>query len=236
MTLGYEAKKFLHTHLVLGQTRWVCRYGTLSDAHEHITPAQRYYQAIKMRFHLSESILSQKAVAMKAQANLMDAIDLMKKVKKPSDKLRAEAAKTEAENSLRSSLITIEDQERMVDEYTKVINELGPEVEARYPGGIEQAEPDNWEAVAKYRAKLQKMGRESNPHFAVLDPFRKAEIGVETGTGELTAWLGISEERAIKEIAGGDIEKALEMRRGMIKRIDQSKQAESNNLNQGVKQ
>src|SRR5882672_8198100 len=84
--LAQSFKDKLHTHLVLGQTRHVCRYGTLSDGHEKITPSQRYYQSIKEMYYLSSNMRNQKAMAMVAQADLMDAEAELSNSVSPSNK------------------------------------------------------------------------------------------------------------------------------------------------------
>lgn len=202
--LGERLKELMHTHLVLGQTRYVCRYGTLSDGHEKITEAQRYYQAIKELYGLSCNIRSQRVIAMEAQADLMDAEELLAAASKPSEKLRAEAKVARAKNALLGALVNVEDQMRMVDEYTKVINELAPIVEAKYPGGIEQAEEDNWKAVAEYRARRQAMGHNDNIHFVPLAPQAKAEVGLDYGRPELLLWTAVKDKEDILRISNGD--------------------------------
>jgi len=192
--LGTEFKNHLHTHLQLGQSRWVCRYGTLSDGHEKITSAQRYYQAIKEIYFLSRNISQQKALAMLAQADLMDAEIGLGQITSPPDVLRLKAKLLQAQEKLISSLVTIEDQMRMVDEYNKVRLELKDEVERKYPEGIEQAEQDNWEAVYKYRIfKSQTPGliRESTSNVP-LPPEVKAQLGVECNRHDSMAPLAIT--------------------------------------------
>jgi len=203
--LGERLKELLHTHLVLGQTRYVCRYGTLSDGHEKITEAQRYYQAIKELYTISCNIKSQRVLSMEAQADLMDAEERLQSAKKPSEKLRAEAAVMQANNRLMGALINVEDQMRMVDEYTKVITELAPIVEAKYPTGIEQAEEDNWKAVAEYRARRQAMGHNDNIHFVPLSPQAKAEVGLDYGRPELQLWTAIKDKEQVLKLSNGDV-------------------------------
>lgn len=205
VTLGTKLKDLLHTHLILGQSRYVCRYGTLSDGHEKITEAQRYTQAIKEAYNLACNIRSQRAVAMEAQADLMDATEELEAATKPSQKLRAEAKVMKANEKLLGALVTVEDQLRMVDEYTKIILELAPIVEAKYPGGIEQAEEDNWKAVAEYRAKRQNLGHNDNIHFVPLNPQVKAELGLELGRPELLLWEAVKNKEEISRIANGDV-------------------------------
>ena len=150
--LSQSFKDLLHTHLVLGQTRWVCRHGTLSEGHDKITPSHRYYQAIKEMWYIGQSMQNLKANAKLYRADILDAEEKLADPDiKESDKLRAEAKKLQAETNLVDALIGVEDKTRMLDEYNKVRLELKDEVEARYPQGIEQAEPDNWKALLDYR-------------------------------------------------------------------------------------
>jgi len=178
--LAGELRDLLNTELVLTQTRYVCRYGTLSDGHEKITDAQRYYQAIRELYNIRGSIMSNKALALEAQADLLDAREMPNTTE--AEKLRKKAAILKADEELLRLLVTIEDLTRMLDEYNKVRLELMPIVRAKYPNGIEEAEPDNWEAVYNYR-----MIREKNPRLAAervdnvpLPPDKKAELGFKS--------------------------------------------------------
>lgn len=155
--LAESFKETLGKELVLGMTRYVCRYGTLSDGHEKITDAQRYYQAIKEMWSIQEGVNMAKANAMFAEADLRDAQVELKKAKKKSDKLRAEAKILISQQRLLSLLVSVEDSVRQLDEFNKVRLELMPIVRAQYPKGIEQAEPDNWKAVAEYRMLKQQV-------------------------------------------------------------------------------
>lgn len=195
ITLGDGFKDLLHTHLVLGQTRWVCRYGTLSDGHEKITPSQRYYQSIKEMYFLAQNIKNTKAQALIAQADHMDAKASLELSAKESDKLRAEASMMTAENRLMGCLVTIEDQLRMMDEYNKIRLELKPQVESQYPEGIEQAEKDNWLAVYKYRmykSQTPGLAKELTSNIP-LPQVLKAEIGSKWGRFDSVAPLVVTE-------------------------------------------
>lgn len=154
--LAESFKETIGKELVLGMTRYVCRYGTLSDGHEKITDAQRYYQAIKQMWSLQEGLNMAKANAMLAEADLRDAESELEKAEKDTDKLRAEAKIILAKQRLMTLLVSFEDGIRQLDEFNKVRLELMPIVRAKYPEGIEQAEPDNWRAVAEYRMLKQK--------------------------------------------------------------------------------
>lgn len=175
--LGASFKDLLHKKLVLGQTRYVCRYGTLSDGHEKITDAQRYFQAIKEMYCLASNIRAQKANAMIAQADILDAQEALSKATNEAEKLRATGKLMQHQERLLNSLVTVEDQLRMLDEFNKIRQELEPAVEAKYPLGIEQAEEDNWRAVFEYRMiKSQSTGGERTDNIP-LPPESKAELG-----------------------------------------------------------
>jgi hypothetical protein len=195
--LGDEFKSLLHTHLVLGQTRWVCRYGTLSDGHEKITPAQRYYQAIKEMYALSQNIKNVKAQALIAEADHLDAKAELIAAVKQSDKLRADAKIMMAETKLMNCLVTIEDQLRMLDEYNTIRLELKTEVETKYPEGIEQAEKDNWMAVYHYRMyKSQTPGLAKEVTSNVpLPQDLKAELGAQWGRMDSIASFAVNKPK-----------------------------------------
>lgn len=172
--LSDDFKKELHKKLALGMTRYVCRYGTLSDGHSKYTNAQKYFQSIKEMYHLGQSLKNDKVNAMLFQADLMDAQDDLENAEKESDKLRAKAHILKAETNLINSLVGAEDKMRQLDEFNKIRLELKDEVEAKYPHGIEQAEPDNWAAVGKAQA-IKKERLDNVP----LPPQEKAKLGLD---------------------------------------------------------
>lgn len=180
-------KDELHTELVLGQTRWVCRYGTLSDGHECLTDAQRYYQAKKEMYYLSQSIIESKYAAMVAKADLMDAQDALTTLQadqnaKASDLLRAEAAVLKAQHTIVTQLVSIEDRSRCLDEYNKIRLELQTTVQTQYPDGIEQAEKDNWATVFEYRMlDGVTKGKAAQISNIPLPPEKKLQLGVKWG-------------------------------------------------------
>jgi hypothetical protein len=200
--LATSFKSLLHKELVLGQTRWVCRYGTLSDGHEKITDAHRYYQAIKEMYALSGSIRLQKASAMLAQADLLDAQELEAQATKASDKLRAQGKALQAQEQMLTALVTIEDQLRMLDEYDKVRLELKPIVQAQYPQGIEQAERDNWLAVAEYRMLKQQVPGNAPERLdnVPLDPLTKAQYGLHAGRMDAIAPLLVGKKELVAQL------------------------------------
>lgn len=203
--LGLEFRKEIGKSLALGMTRYVCINGTLSDGHEKITDAQRYYQSVKEMYGLSNEITNQKINAMEAQADLMDAqIEFENAHAKNLDGgaarlLRAEAKILRAKSRLTNCLVSIEDSTRCLKAFNDVRLELKDKVEARYPEGIEQAEPDNWMAVAQYRALRQKSGHREMIQHVPLDPVTKAKLGMEADIPELVYWQALREQDVSKE-------------------------------------
>jgi hypothetical protein len=220
--LGESFKELLNKELCLGMTRYVCRFGTLSDGHEKITNAQRYYQAIREMWNYANSIAETKCVALEAQADLLDAKEMSVAAETESQSLRALVAVTRAERKLTSALVMIEDQMRCLDEFNKVRLELKDEIQTKYPNGIEQSEHDNWVAVAEYRAKNRSISHNQNLTHVPLDPITKAEIGLQLDAPEMTAWLSGLEKDAIQQLSGGNLSKFI-----AIAKQHQAKQIEN---------
>lgn len=195
--LSNTFRQKLHTHLVLGQTRYVCRYGTLSDGHEKLTDAQRYYQAIKEMWALSGSIQTHKIEAKFSEADLLEGKEELEKAKSPAEKLRAEAKIERATLRVANYLTQAEDLLRQLDEYNKVRLELAPRVEAQYPEGIEQAEADNWKAVAYYRYLKSEHERMDN---VPMSPEDKARLGFQYHRRDMVAPLIVSDGKKAKDL------------------------------------
>lgn len=207
VTLGSSFKELLHKKLVLGQTRYVCRNGTLSDGHEKLTPALRYYQSIKEMYCLASNIRNMKADAMIAQADIIDAQEKESSAITESDKLRQKGLGLKAQERLLTCLVTVEDQMRMLDEYNKVRLELEPIVDKQYPEGIEQAEQDNWEAVFKFRAMVG-----GNLNHVPLEMHHKAKVSAQVRRQEGMAWLYLnnkSEAESLLDYEVNNVQKIL---------------------------
>lgn len=198
--LAQSFKNEINKKLALGMTKYVCRYGTLSDGHEKITDAQRYFQAIKEMYMYGIELENQKVLAMEAQADLMDAEEALELAEKASDKIRAEAKIMKAKNMLTSCLVNIEDKKRCLEAFNEVRLELKDQVEAQYPNGIEQAEEDNWKAVAKYQIYKKKLGRQAELTHLPLHKETKAKMGLEMGAPEMAVWLGVTDPRKLNEL------------------------------------
>ena len=207
--LGVSFKEGINKTLALGMTRYVCRYGALSDGHEKITAAQRYYQAIKEMWTIANSIESNKISAMESQADLIDAEVEFAHVESASNKLRAEAKVLRAKNKLTGHLVSIEDLTRQLDEFNKVRLELKNAVESKYPLGIEQAEEDNWKAVAQYRIARANMGYQEMLNHVPLNPIEKAKMGIMLKRPDMTYWAAIGNQELIESKYHGDFERFL---------------------------
>lgn len=174
---GLSTNQDLGKTFTLGQTRYVWRYGTLSDGHEHFGPF-RYYQANREIYHLSNSIEDQRYTAMEAKADLIEANEKLESARSEAEKLRYSAAVGKAKSKLRRALDQVQDSMRGLDECLKVKAELEPAVLAQYPQGIEQAEEDHWRTVFEYRAQKQALAGLQSPVDSVpLRPELKAALG-----------------------------------------------------------
>lgn len=181
---GLSLNKDLGKTFTLGQTRYVWRHGTLSDGHEHLGPF-RYFQANREIYHISNNIEDQRFLAMEARADLIDAESELERAQSESEKLRAGAKVGKARARLRRALDSVQDALRGLDECMKVKQELEPEVMAKYPGGIEDAEPEHWKAVFEYRAHKQLHTNTFQPVDSIpLEPKLKAALGKHYGRGE----------------------------------------------------
>lgn len=199
-------KNLLSKELVFGQTRYVCRYGTLSDGHEKITSAQRYYQALKEMWNCRIGLKAQRVKAKRAQADLLDAQEALNAAKTKSEILRGEAAVEEAQEGLLQALTSAEDIARQLDEYNKIRLELQDEVRAKYPNGIEQAEYDNWKAVAEYRMiKEQTPGVQRERLDNVpLPELEKAKLGLAFNRIDAVGPLMVSKQELLNKIPNED--------------------------------
>lgn len=173
--LADEIKELLHTELCMGMTRFVCRFGTLGDGFEKLTDAQKYYQAVKETYVRACELRRAKANAKKAYAEFLEAKAELSQADNEIKKLKCESKLELAELSAMELLVHAEDTLRQLDEFNKVRLELQERVRTQYPGGIEQAEPDNWKAVMQYRLN-------NVPHTLSSIPLpleEKQKIGLE---------------------------------------------------------
>jgi len=208
---GINFKELINKELMLGQSRYVCRFGTLSDGHDKITDSQRYYQSIKEMYGIANEMNMNLARAMDAQADYEEANHDHANADRSWQILRAKAKAQRASTTLENIHITLQDQARMLDEYNKVRLELQDKVRAEYPEGIEQAESENWIAVGEYWTFKKQMGANSNPltHLP-LDPVTKATMGAENNTPELMAWYLVQNKEKITKIYNGDVKAFIE--------------------------
>ena len=210
LKLTNELKELLGTELYLGMSNYVCEHGTLSEGFEKITDAQRYYQAVKECYSYNDSIMETKASAMKAQANfqLYKVLDTLFGWM-PIVGLYTKSNLMTATNRIKGLLITIEDQLRILKAFNKVREELLPKVRAQYKN-IEEAEPDNWAAVLKYRMARQKIGKPEFLNHVPMPKEQKADLGLKYGAPEAVMWLAIEKEEDINKGFNGDIKRYLE--------------------------
>lgn len=201
VSLGLEAKELMHKWLMLGMSRYVCRHGTLSEGHEKLTPAQQYAQCYKEIWARANEIMLQKANALEARADLLEAEEELSTASTEPNKMRAEAKVLRAKQRLTSCAVNMEDSMRQLDEFNKVRIELKDKVEAAYPMGLEQAEPENWATVARYRASIERAtGQAQNLRHVPLDSQTKAEIGMRLHNGELLVHKSIEDPKGLQEM------------------------------------
>jgi len=211
--LAREMVDVLNTELCLGMTRYVCRYGTLGEGFDKLTDSQKYYQAIREIYGRANEISRLRSRAKKAYADYLEASeDLVVAGEDKIKKLRAEAALEEAELNCFELKVSAEDTLRQLDEFKKVADELQDKVRAQYPLGIEQAEPDNWRAIAAMNVSRMKMGMQPSIPFTALplsdeDKFKvSAAIGVPVFANQNQKSLEegyVNESKILRNIHGG---------------------------------
>jgi hypothetical protein len=201
---GINLPKDLGKKFVLGHTKYAVRYGILSDGHEKITDAQRYFQANKEMYVRACSIVQHRANAMQYQADYLDAIEMPENTE--SERLRKEAKLLVSKNAVTRSLVEVQGLMSELEELDSVRRELEPIVMTRYPEGIEQAELDNWVAIAKYR-QIKGEKRRDN---LILPPEVKAELGIYMNNPEMFAPLMVNKEEEIRSLPSGSINEFLQ--------------------------
>lgn len=198
--LGESFKDLINKELCLGMTRHVVRHGTLGPGFEKLTPAQRYYQCIREVYTYSDSIKTMAAKALEYKADLIDAEEEFKAAEKESEKLRAESKKLLAENNLINAYLSVQDNSRILDELVKIYKELQPIVREKYPEGIEQAEPDNWKTVAKYRYYRAQQKDAVDMMSIPLSQEELGKLGYEMQRLDLMAPLIVTDEEKMHKI------------------------------------
>lgn len=188
-------RDLLNKEFCLGMTRYVCRFGTLGEGHEQVTDAQRYYQSIKEVYTRAVTLVQMRASLLDLEAELLE-VEEMPEGKK-SQVLRKEAARMRAELKLKTTKIEIEDTFRQLDEFDKVRRELAPKVKQKYPHGIEQAEADNWKAIARLRQLKDPKSNLSNIPLSDQDRWDLAD---EIGRMDLKAIKLVREPESMKKL------------------------------------
>lgn len=182
--LSESFKELIGKELCFGETRYMVRHGVLSEGHLRLTPAQRYYASIKEMWVAGQSIRRNKATAMIAQADLLEAQEQLETAEKPSQKMRWEGKSLQAKETILDCLVSIQDTTRKLDELNKIRLELQPEVQSKYPEGIEQSEKDNWKVVAEHQAMISPQPLSWIP----LEREEKAKLGLKYKRTDLMAW------------------------------------------------
>lgn len=212
---GLNLLEEVNKKLVLGQTKYMCKHGTLSDGHDYYSNAQRYFQAIREAYRVSTNIHESYCAAMEAQANRIDAQEAWNVAKTPQECLRAEAKFKRAEAQLKELTLNVQNRIKMLEAYQEVIHELGPEMDERYPEGIEQAQEDLWSDLFVGKMLKDPKARIDN---IPLDPVTKAKLGLKWNRWDSAAQLVVQklERGEIKDLTfatekqiAGDLAKEL---------------------------
>lgn len=211
--LAGEFRNSIGKELVLGQTDFMCRNGTLSAGHEKLTDSQRYYQAIKEMHTLAGNMRMMRAQAMINQAKIIRAQRKLEASTDQADQLEAQGELAIAQESLFANLVTVEDQTRMLNSYNNVRLELKESVEAKYPLGIEQAERDNWEAVIRHRIIQRHAGFPERLTHVPMDKETATKIGLETGMLDMTAWMNVTDQNKMAELSHDHVAKLNQQQR-----------------------
>ena len=198
--LNSEVKELLHKELCLGMTNYVVNNGTLADGCDNITDSQKYYTSIKMCYTLSSAMKTNKFLVMEAYADFLQAKEDQELAQKEHEKIRAEARLLRAISTMENLLVNVEDQKRQLDAFNKARLSLKDSVRAQYPEGIEQAEPDNWMAVARYKHLRKKMGKNEVLHHIPLPIDIKAKLGIELEEPEFMAWKIIADQKGMASL------------------------------------
>ena len=214
--LSHEFKDLLNKKMNLGMTDYMIEHGSLSDSFDKISKASRYYQCYREQYILANAISLQEEQAMEAQADLIDAETDLLSAKGIAEKLRAESKIKKYKRVLASALVQGQDLVRQLKAFNKVRLKLMPEIEAKYPEGINQADEDMWVAVAEYKTMLRAMGIKQEVNNIPLSQSKKAEIGITTGNPDMAAWYVVENKDALLKIYNGDIMKMLQDKFGVI--------------------
>lgn len=209
--LAKEMKELLSKELCLGMTRHVCRHGTLGEGFDKLTDSQKYYQSLREVYTRSNELARLRARAKQSHADYLEAVHENETAKTEIEKLRSIAKLELAELSSFELLVTAEDTLRQLDEFQKVRMELQDKVRMKYPEGIEQAEPDNWQSVAQYWATKKQLGALNSPLTTLPLPAEKlAELANDMGMPELFASTVVREQETIKKRFNGNFKTFLE--------------------------
>jgi len=203
--LSKAFKEKIHTHLVLGHTRYLVRHSILGEGHKRLGD-YRYYMCIREMYNRAMSIDSDKHQAMIVQADLMDAQKKLKDAEERNDgveMLRQKGVCGQKKNQLMNMLVHIEDKSRELDELEKIYKEMQPVVDKKYPGGIEEYEAKHWREVYEYERKKAELRGEPQPNLAhiPLDPASRIKAATYWKQDQDLVGLQINYQDTMRQIA-----------------------------------
>lgn len=152
--MGKNYQQQIGKKLRLGHTSYVIEHDMLGEGHQHFTPAGKYFQAIREVYSRAHTMEQKEAQAMEHQADLQDAYIALDEAKTDQDKLRAKAKIKRYSSSLKDMLIQMQDIRMEMQCLNRIIKRHEEEVEKKYNGDIELAQPDIWKAKMRYRLEL----------------------------------------------------------------------------------
>lgn len=200
-----EIKQLLGTELQFGMSNYVCKNGTLSEGFDKITPAQRYYQAVKECYTYSNAIQDLKAQALMEHGGYKIYTFLRKYFSwLPIVGWWIKGKAMYAERKISSILMELEDKKRIIGAFNEERLKLMPEVRSRYKC-IEESEPDNWRAVLKYKMARQAIGKNEFINHVPMPSNEKAKLGIQYGSAEATLWFQVEKENELKGLTQDDL-------------------------------
>lgn len=196
-----EFRTLLGKEFTLGMSRYVCRYGTLSESFEKLTDSQKFYQATKEAYVRVCEMKRMHSRAKKSYADFLDAKVALEKATTESERLRAEANLEDAELSAYELLMSAKDTERQLDEFLKIRSELANKVRTKYPEGLEQAEPDDWRRVGEYRILRQSVTKSDTDARSVpLSQESKQDLALIFNRKDLLAEKAVTDPEGFNKL------------------------------------
>jgi len=171
-SFGFQDHPWLQTN----HSDHMVEHGILSEGHDHVTAAQRYKQCYRELYSRANSAINQEVQKLRAKADLLKAEHELENAKEPWDEINAEADILDAKHKLATTEFSIKEKEREMRKFNEIRLQLKPEMDRRYPKGVEQAERDIW--LANVHLKLKRNPKERIENTP-LSPEDKAMIGME---------------------------------------------------------